>query len=122
MAPELINKNFYNELVDVWSVGVILIELIEGEPPYLRLPALKAMYFISTKDAYRLNKQKYGDKMCDFVERCLEKDLKKRWSIKRLLEHPFIKQIGDGQKERAIFADMVKNKKNVPLSQLMAEH
>jgi len=60
MAPELINKNFYNELVDVWSVGVILIELVEGEPPYLRLPPLKAMYFISTKEPYRLNRQKYS--------------------------------------------------------------
>lgn len=120
MAPELINKNFYNELVDVWSVGVILIELIEGEPPYLRLPPLKAMYFISTKEPYRLNRQKYSDNMCDFVEKCLEKDLKKRWSIKKLLQHPFIRQIGEGHKERQIFADMVKNKKDASLSQLMA--
>lgn len=36
--------------------------------------------------------------MCDFVEKCLEKDLKKRWPIKKLLQHPFIKQIGNGAK------------------------
>jgi serine/threonine protein kinase len=71
MAPELIKKENYNELVDVWSVGIIAVELIEGEPPYLRLPALKAMYFISTKDAYRLNKNKYSSDVCDFVEKCL---------------------------------------------------
>jgi len=71
MAPELIKKELYNELVDVWSVGVIAVELAEGEPPYLRLPPLKAMFFISTKDAYRLNKLKFSANYCDFVERCL---------------------------------------------------
>lgn len=36
MAPELIKKEQYNELVDVWSIGMIAVELAEGEPPYLR--------------------------------------------------------------------------------------
>jgi len=54
------------------------------------------MYFISTKDAYRLNKAKFSPNYCDFVERCLERDVKKRWSINQLLNHPFITQIGNG--------------------------
>lgn len=107
--------------MDVWSVGVIAVELAEGEPPYLRLPALKAMYFISTKEAYRLNKVKFSENYCDFVARCLEKDIKKRWSIKQLLKHPFITQIGSGEKEKEIFASMVRNKKDVSLSELMAQ-
>jgi serine/threonine protein kinase len=74
------------------------------------------MYFISTKDAYRLNKQKFSNEYCDFVEKCLEKDIKKRWSINKLLNHPFITQIGDGKKERLQFSEMVKNKKDVSLS------
>ena len=122
MAPELIKKENYNELVDGWSVGVIAVELAEGEPPFLRLPALKAMYFISTKDAYRLNKHKFSSSYCEFVEKCLEKDIKKRWSIERLLKHPFITQIGDGKAERAQFAKMVQDKKDVSLSELMAQN
>ena len=121
MAPELIKKENYNELVDVWSVGVIAVELAEGEPPFLRLPALKAMYFISTKEAYRLNPMKFSQNYCDFVAKCLEKDLKKRWPIGQLLKHPFITQIGSGEKERAIFTDMVRNKKDVSLAELMAQ-
>ena len=72
------------------------------------------MYFISTKDAYRLNKNKYSEDICDFVEKCLEKDVKQRWSINKLLNHPFITKIGSGDKEREVFAEMVKNKSKVP--------
>lgn len=74
------------------------------------------MYFISTKEAYRLSKNKFSIEYCDFVEKCLEKDIKKRWSITKLLDHPFITQIGNGEKERKQFAEMVKNKKDVSLS------
>jgi thiaminase len=37
------------------------------------------------------------------------------------LEHPFIKKIGNGEKERKEFSEMVKNKKDVSLSELMAQ-
>jgi serine/threonine protein kinase len=74
------------------------------------------MYFISTKDAHRLKKTNFSPEYCDFVEKCLEKNVKKRWSINQLLAHPFITKIGDGNKERKEFSDMVKNKKDVSLS------
>ena len=65
---------------------------------------------------------KFSAAYCDFVEKCLEKNAVKRWSIRQLLEHDFIKQIGSGDKERKEFSDMVKNKKDVSLSELMAQN
>ena len=55
MAPELILKRDYDEKVDIWSTGIIAVELAEGEPPHLRMNAIKAMYMISSKDPPRLN-------------------------------------------------------------------
>ena len=30
MAPELIKKEDYNETVDIWSLGIVMIELCDG--------------------------------------------------------------------------------------------
>jgi p21-activated kinase 2 len=50
MAPELIKKEDYDEKVDIWSLGMVAIELCDGEPPYLRMPHLKAMHNIVSKE------------------------------------------------------------------------
>ena len=35
MAPELIKGERYKQKVDVWSFGVLMRELLDGEPPYI---------------------------------------------------------------------------------------
>jgi serine/threonine protein kinase len=38
MAPELIKgAHKYNTSVDLWSFGVLAMELANGEPPYLKI-------------------------------------------------------------------------------------
>lgn len=41
MAPEVIRGFNYGTRVDVWSLGVVMREMIEGEPPFLQEPPLR---------------------------------------------------------------------------------
>jgi serine/threonine protein kinase len=44
-APEVITGDSYGQKVDIWSIGVMSIEMVEGEPAYLDLPPLTVCFF-----------------------------------------------------------------------------
>jgi len=34
MAPEVLNGLSYNEKADLWSIGIIMFEMLLGKPPF----------------------------------------------------------------------------------------
>nr|XP_002711515.1 serine/threonine-protein kinase PAK 4 [Oryctolagus cuniculus]XP_008255371.1 serine/threonine-protein kinase PAK 4 [Oryctolagus cuniculus]XP_008255372.1 serine/threonine-protein kinase PAK 4 [Oryctolagus cuniculus]XP_008255373.1 serine/threonine-protein kinase PAK 4 [Oryctolagus cuniculus]XP_008255374.1 serine/threonine-protein kinase PAK 4 [Oryctolagus cuniculus] len=95
MAPELISRLPYGPEVDIWSLGVMVIEMVDGEPPYFNEPPLKAMKMIRDNLPPRLkNLHKVSPSLKGFLDRLLVRDPAQRATAAELLKHPFLSKAG----------------------------
>ncbi|KAG4428565.1 hypothetical protein IFR05_015949 [Cadophora sp. M221] len=91
MAPELIKQQSYSFKVDVWSLGITVIEMKETEPPYYTEEPLKAMYLIATNGTPRLRQPKLWSKnLLSLMSQMLCVDVVARASIFEVLRHSFL--------------------------------
>ncbi|XP_066140846.1 serine/threonine-protein kinase PAK mbt [Euwallacea fornicatus] len=95
MSPEVISRLPYGPEVDIWSLGIMVIEMIDGEPPFFNEPPLQAMRRIREMPPPKLkNAHKVSPRLQSFLDRMLVRDPAQRASAQELLAHPFLRQAG----------------------------
>uniref|UniRef100_A0A670HM91 Mitogen-activated protein kinase kinase kinase kinase n=1 Tax=Podarcis muralis TaxID=64176 RepID=A0A670HM91_PODMU len=108
MAPEVaaVEKNGgYNQLCDIWAVGITAIELGELQPPMFDLHPMRALFLMS----------KTWECLFHFFSSiALTKNPKKRPAADKLLTHTFVGQPGLSRSLAVELLDKVNNPDNHP--------
>lgn len=92
MAPEVIKKKRYGPRVDIWSLGIMAIEMIELKPPYFKEEPMKALYLIAANGSPKLQyPEKLSKELNAFLSLCLCVDVQTRPNANELIKHNFLK-------------------------------
>eukprot|EP01090_Pellita_catalonica_P018424 TRINITY_DN5944_c0_g1_i1.p1 TRINITY_DN5944_c0_g1~~TRINITY_DN5944_c0_g1_i1.p1 ORF type:complete len:574 (+),score=111.64 TRINITY_DN5944_c0_g1_i1:81-1802(+) len=92
MAPEVVKGRPYSVKVDVWSTGIMAMEMYEGDPPYVEESMLKALYLIAKQGRPEFKDPgSMSAEFKDFITQCTIMEQEERPTAGDLLSHAFLK-------------------------------
>ena len=95
MAPELYEED-YNEMVDIYSFGMCLLEMVTMEIPYSECDNIAKIYKKVTTGVKPLAMNKVSDpEVKAFIDKCVAQP-RGRPSASELLNDPFFSELDDG--------------------------
>ena len=96
VAPEVLQGKPYDKSVDLWSIGIITFLLLCGYLPFDDKHSEREIARQTIQDPVPFEEKiwkQYSPEAKTFVDGLLQKKPEKRYSIKEVLEHPWIKKM-----------------------------
>ena len=88
LPPEMVEGREHDEMVDVWSLGVLLYEFLVGSPPF-EAEGHSATYRRISRVDLRFPRGVEEDAQ-DLIRRLLQKDPRKRMALASVPNHPWV--------------------------------
>ncbi|ORY95279.1 kinase-like domain-containing protein, partial [Syncephalastrum racemosum] len=91
-SPELVNRKIVHSKVDIWALGIVILEMLNGgKAPYedeqLEEDEIKARILEQGKPEYP---EGLPSRLVDLLDMCLALDPRARASANDILKHPFL--------------------------------
>ena len=88
VAPEIIKGEFYDDCVDIWSVGVVVYEMLTGKTPFDKINQQNIFDKIKEGDIFYPNY--LSDKAVSFISGLLKVNKNERLNINQIKNHSFL--------------------------------
>ena len=92
MAPQVVQKSQYSYKADIWSIGVILFELLNGQTPFHAKNRAEFEGKVETS-SYHLKDHTMPNLTIEaifFLSSCLQNNEDERKEVTDLVSHPYI--------------------------------
>jgi serine/threonine protein kinase len=86
ISPEIYMREKYNNLIDIWALGVIIFEMIEFDRPFLGNDRSELKKNIIHEQYILKKKNSYSNDFLSIVDSMLEKDNNRRCTVKQILK------------------------------------
>ena len=96
-APEIVKGHGYTQKVDIWSVGMIALELACGRPLFSDMTEIELVQKLMHWKPVLPDSMRVSKEFTAFLRCCLSDDPGKRPSAADLLKHSFIKLASDSR-------------------------
>ena len=90
LSPEIINSKPYDTKSDIWSLGVLLYQMMTFKMPF-NAQSLPLLSIKINRGVYSPPPSVYSAELRDILKRCLTQDPEKRPSVNEILQLPIIK-------------------------------
>jgi p21-activated kinase 1 len=90
-APEVITDDQCSPAMDIWALGIISIEIVEGHPPYFDMNPRAARQLIAARSTPTLkDPTAFPWELIKFLSSCLVGNILKRATVSELCLHKFL--------------------------------
>ncbi|KAJ1650337.1 hypothetical protein IWQ61_008835 [Dispira simplex] len=92
MSPEISKGLPHDMKSDIWSFGIVAVEMAQGKPPYMDYPVLKALFLIASAGRPEWDEpERWTEEFKDFVSQCTQIDASARPTAAQLKSHSFLR-------------------------------
>ena len=95
MAPEMLNEKNYGKEIDIWSLGILLYEMLHGHSPFKPDKANFNDKDVIKNIIYQKNikyKSNLSKECIELMTHLIDKNIKRRYSLEDIINSKFVKK------------------------------